>query len=116
MDELRFSKKQQRTAMPPHLVCTFFKFISYIFQRKSDKYIQLEVQKHTLHHHIWSFVSGMSTIQRINLSESNKILFRDKPEVSVPCKYCNYQLVIKGRTVLVRAAMCCCAKHSLFNT
>ena len=41
MEELRFSKKQQRTAMPPDLVCTFFKFIGYIFQRKSDKYIQL---------------------------------------------------------------------------
>ena len=26
--------------MPPDLVCTFFQFISYIFQRKSDKYIQ----------------------------------------------------------------------------
>ena len=41
-----------------------------------------------------------------------KFCLEKKPEVSVPCKYCNHQLVIKGRTVLVRATICCCAKHS----
>ena len=42
MEELRFSKKQQRTAIcTPDLACSFFKLISYIFQRESDKYIQL---------------------------------------------------------------------------
>ena len=29
MEELRFSKKQQRTVMPPDLVCSFFKLISF---------------------------------------------------------------------------------------
>ena len=41
MDELRFSKKQQRTVGYSR-VSSFFKFISYIFQREIDKYIQLE--------------------------------------------------------------------------
>ena len=41
MEELRFSKKQQRTLCIPDLVCSFIKFISYIFQRESFKYIQL---------------------------------------------------------------------------
>ena len=40
MEELRFSKKQQRTAIcTPDLACSFFKLISYIFQRESDKYV-----------------------------------------------------------------------------
>ena len=30
---------------------------------------------YTLHHHIWSFVSGMSSIQWINFSNSNEVLF-----------------------------------------
>ena len=39
MEELSFSKKEQRAAIcTPNLVCSFFKLISYIFQRERDKY------------------------------------------------------------------------------
>ena len=42
MEELRCSKNQQKGLLcTPDLVCSFFKLISYIFQRESDKYIQL---------------------------------------------------------------------------
>ena len=41
MEELRFSKKQQRTAMHSRLcVVSLCSSLSYIFQSESDKYIQ----------------------------------------------------------------------------
>ena len=38
---LCFLKSNKVLLCTPDLLCSFFKFISYIFQRESDKYIQL---------------------------------------------------------------------------
>ena len=41
MEELRFLKSNKGLLCTPDLMCSFFKLISYIFQRETDKYIQL---------------------------------------------------------------------------